>query len=314
MAPFLAEFEQLFKSSQGTHVPLIREALEHLAQSPGKHIRPTLTGLCALLCSGSYNSKTIAAATVLELLHTASLVHDDVIDKATVRRFTPTLNHLYGNNIAVLTGDYIVANALSIASEQLDIEVVQLLANVTKLLSEGELLQMDLTRRHTSTQAEYLQVIERKTASLFSAASFLGAHSVSASPGEQEQCREIGRLIGMAFQMQDDILDYQGTQSGKKRGIDLQEGKRTLPLIHALSTAEPQKCREVEDILLKDAVGPQDVAFIIQFVEQAGGVAYTHQVLEQYLSQACRLIERFPAGEAQDSLLELTRFIALRSF
>ncbi len=312
--PFLDGFAQSYDAALQSRIPIITEAVTRLNQSTGKRIRPILVGLMAHLCGKVPTETTVEVALVLELMHTSSLIHDDVIDESLERRAQPTLNSIFNNHTAVLVGDFVIASALRRASSKLSIEVVQTISTIACLLSEGELMQIDLVRRAVSTEQEYFEVIEKKTAILFSASCSLGAYSVGADSDMQQCCAEIGRLLGIAFQMRDDILDYSNAiETGKPRGNDLREGKATLPLLYALKQASDEDQSRIRS-LMHLPVGDEAVEEIINFSILQGGLTYTQQKIDSYIQQAYKLLESFPESKAKESLLALARFIGERTF
>lgn len=309
---FLERFSSTYKEVLNSKVSTISEAVDKLNHSTGKRVRPMLVGLSACLCGMPPGDLSVEIAVTLELIHTSSLVHDDVIDASIERRAQPTLNAIYGNHTAVLVGDFMVMGALLRAISRLDKEAVHSILMMAHHLVEGELQQIDLVRKKTSNEAEYMEVIQKKTASLFAASCFLGAHSVKASEEMQQKCLNIGYLLGIAFQMRDDILDYTNTQTGKPRGNDLKEGKATLPILYALdqvSATEKEKILQ----LMQPPVEPQAVNQIIDFAIRNKGIEYTQQKIDNYIDQACEQLRQFPPSEAQQAMLELALFIGNRS-
>lgn len=311
---FMEQFQKSYESALFTSQnSIIVQAVEHLQQASGKRIRPMMVALMAQLCGCKPNAKSMESAIVLELLHTASLIHDDVVDHATIRRDQSTLNALFSNHIAVLVGDYLVAKALTRAVDGLDSTAVRLLGNVAATLAEGELTQIDLVEQKHSSEEQYMQVIEKKTATLFSSAAFMGAYSVQAPAKQQERCLRIGHLLGLAFQIRDDVLDLLGEETGKSRGKDLKEGKLTLPLIYALKQVTDQKQAEIMS-LVELADQDDSVEKIVAFTKEYGGIAYAQKKIEQLSGEAIDLIELFPPSQTQESLKKLAHFIGNRTY
>lgn len=317
IAPFLERFDQAYQRQLTSDSPLVAEALSRLGKHPGKRIRPTLMGLSAGLFTQPIPETTVSAAVMIELLHTSSLVHDDVIDEADMRRNQPTLNSVYGNHAAVLVGDFILAGAFAHSLEAGFQRLSTTVAQVGKQLAEGELLQMAAAKRAIlPTRETYLQIIEKKTASMFQAAMMLGGETAGAPTEQVLRLGEIGLAIGYAFQIRDDILDYTGSsnQVGKPTANDLLEGKVTLPLIAAYEPL-PQKQKEQIGRLRQEAVdNPEALAQLIAFAHDHGGVSAAQKTLDDFLANASQHIDLLPSHPAQVSLRELVEFLALRSY
>lgn len=301
-----------FKCDDDVLAPMLRDALS----SRGKGVRPLLVMLSAGLNSkaGVVSRRAWVAALMVEMIHLASLIHDDVIDESPMRRGKPSLNALWQSKRAVLTGDYILGRSLSIALSIGQYDIVTHITRAISILCEGELLQDDLARKLTMTREGYLQIISKKTASLLAISASAGALAAGASPIEVDRMRSFGEAIGMAFQIQDDILDYSpNAQSGKPVNNDIREGKITLPLLAVMERA-PE--REREEILKKLASAHEDegmVEYLQQRVEEGGGVEFARQVMQAYLEKATKILADYPESEFRSALINLALFITERN-
>ena len=316
LKPVTSEFEQFktdFSSVLHSEIPLLQSAIEQVLSSNGKHIRPLLLLLTAKAC-GEPCDTTIDAAVTIEILHTTTLIHDDVVDETKQRRGVPSLNAIYDNRIAVLTGDYILAATVLRAVETGNITIIKRIAQVCHELSEGELMQLDNAQRHSIDEEEYLKMINKKTATLISVCSEIGAISVNASPETVEKCRLFGKYLGYCFQLKDDIFDYfTNTDIGKPTGNDIREGKITLPLIYALTTS-PEKENELYlGIIKQQNYNSENIASLISFAKEYGGIEYAEKKILEYKQKAVEIINSFPPSEAQNSLLLLADYFTERT-
>jgi Geranylgeranyl pyrophosphate synthase len=314
--PVTSEFEQFktdFSKILHSDVPLLQSAIEQVLHTNGKHIRPLLLLLTAKAC-GEPSKTTKDAAVIIEVLHTTTLIHDDVVDETKQRRGVPSLNAIFDNRIAVLTGDYILAGTLLQAVETGNLDIIKLIAKVCRDLSEGELIQLNNAKSFFINEDSYFEMIEKKTATLISACSEIGAISVNASPEIIKKCHLFGKYLGYCFQIKDDIFDYfENTQLGKPTGNDIREGKVTLPLLYTLRTA-PQK--EVEDkieIIKQQDLTPENISILINFAIRYGGIEYAEKKLFEYKSKAIDIINSFPSSDARESLLLLAEFFSERN-
>lgn len=309
IADFIKEFEQAFKLSLQSDASVLSHALEHLQHSSGKHVRPIIVGLCAQLCAGQTNERTLATALVIELLHTASLIHDDVIDWSDTRRGQPTLNALYSNHQAVLMGDYVLSTAfLEIVSREHNQEMLRVVAQAGRDLSIGELMQLSLSKAHTYREEDYYAVVDRKTGTLFEASAKLGALSVNATDEEVERCARLGHLMGRAFQLQDDLFDYDRLQDvGKPTGHDLIEGKVSLPLLYVLNHATPTERDEIISYL-QQPIEANSIDYLLRIARERGGIDYTERQIQQILREAIDLLRSFAPSATRETL---ERFITL---
>ena len=309
IANFIKEFEQAFQQSLQSDASVLTHALEHLQPSSGKPVRPIIVRLCAQLCAGQTNERTLAAALVLELLHTASLIHDDVIDWSDTRRGQPTLNALYSNHQAVLMGDYVLSTAfLEIVSREHNQEMLRVVAQAGRDLSIGELMQLSLSKAHTYREEDYYAVVDRKTGTLFEASAKLGALSVNATEEQVERCARLGQLMGRAFQLQDDLFDYDKLQDvGKPTGHDLIEGKVSLPLLYVLNHATPTERDEIISYL-QQPIEADSIDYLLRIARERGGIDYTERQIQQILREAIDLLRSFAPSATRETL---ERFITL---
>ncbi|MDR1381649.1 MAG: polyprenyl synthetase family protein [Tannerella sp.] len=313
--PVSPEFEQFkadFSNVIHSEAPLLQSAIEQVLRSNGKHIRPLLLLLTAKAC-GTPTKLTKEAAVIIEALHTTTLIHDDVVDETKHRRGVASLNAIFDNRIAVLTGDYILAGMILRAAETGDITIIKTVAKVCRELSEGELMQLDNAEKHSVNEEDYLHMINKKTATLISACSELGAISVSASPETVKKCHLFGKYLGYCFQIKDDIFDYYDDLNiGKPTGNDIREGKITLPLLHALQTAPEKESAHYMEIISRQDFTPTNVAALITFAKRQGGIEYAENRLREYKQKAVEIINSFPESDARNSLLLLADYFAER--
>ena len=301
-------FSDLLKSP----VKIISIISKHLVRQRGKGIRPILVILCSRICDEP-TSESYKAAALIEMLHNASLIHDDVVDDTTVRRGGPTLNAIWKNRITVLMGDYILARSLTTAVELKSLKAIDILSEASARMSQGEIAQLINSRKKEITEEEYLQIIGDKTAALISACCQLGALSVSAPQQKVESLKIFGEKIGMAFQIKDDLLDIDGVERlfGKRRGTDLRNGKVTLPLIYALEQVNNSERKRILKKVKKKA-SRTDVRSIVRFIREQGGMEYAINTAETLLEEARNELRDFPDSEYKNSLLSLTEYIVNR--
>ena len=306
IADFIATFEQEFRRSLESDSSVLTHALSHLQQNSGKHVRPIMVGLCAQLCAGHTTDLTIAGALVIELLHTASLIHDDVIDWSNTRRGQPTLNALYSSHQAVLMGDYVLSTAfLEIVSRSQDSRILEVVAMAGRTLSIGELMQLSLSKAHTYREQDYYDVIDCKTGTLFKASAMLGALSVGASDEEVESCGRLGCLMGRVFQLKDDLFDYdKELDVGKPTGHDLVEGKVSLPLLYVLNHTT-QKERNDLIAYLQQPIDHKTIDRLLRIAKEQGGIEYTKTQIQALISEGIELLQSFRASPTRDSLQRL---------
>lgn len=312
----LEEFDNFVSRQFTADGELLSEMLQHALSSRGKGVRPLLVFLTALLHAGEQHKvgrRSHIAAMLVEMIHTASLIHDDVIDEADERRGRPSANALWQSRNAVILGDFILARNMSIGLDSGQFDLVAHITRAMTELCEGEVLQSESARHQIATRERYLEVIRRKTASLLAVSASAGALSVGASREDIERMHRLGEALGMAFQIQDDILDYTPeAKTGKPVNNDLREGKITLPLLYVLEHASEERRRELLERLQRCHNQPEEVAYLQTVVEQCGGLDEARRVMEQYIEKAQQLLAHYPRSEAREALEQLGRFIAER--
>ncbi|MBU6274223.1 MAG: polyprenyl synthetase family protein [Sphingobacteriia bacterium] len=296
-------------------VPLLDWVTRYIVRRKGKQIRPMLVYLAAR-CYGECGEKSRRAAALVELLHTATLVHDDVVDGAPKRRGFWSINALWKNKIAVLIGDYLLSRGLLLALDHKDYQVLHLTSNAVRRMSEGELLQIEKARKLDITEEVYFEIISAKTASLMATCCAVGVASVLGESEEGvkrvEEARQFGETLGLVFQMRDDLLDFDGHRTGKAPLADIKEKKLTLPLIHALGQVSWLERRRWIGLIKGQPADPRNVSRIVEFIESSGGLAYARRVMQDLVEKGQRQLESFPAGSARDSLGALLVFAAER--
>jgi octaprenyl-diphosphate synthase len=303
----LEEFNTIFNQSFDTPDPLLGEALRHLHRRKGKQIRPMLTILTARLC-GQVNMNTYLVSAAFEMLHTASLVHDDVIDDSSQRRNQPTLNVLFDNKTAVLVGDYLLTTAMDYVARVGSIGLVHFLVELGKTITRGELLQLQYAH-HFPSEEDYYQVIKHKTATLFACCTEGGARSVNADRQACEALRSYGENLGICFQIKDDILDYSSASAvGKPVYNDIQEGKITLPLLHTLQQCTAQERETIEKMLGNGIAGEQDRNTILQLVDTYNGIAFAGHRMLHFREQALQALDIFEASIEKQALIDILNF------
>lgn len=304
----LEEFEKHFRDSMKSKVPLLDKITYYIVKRKGKQIRPLFVFLSAKMC-GDINPSTFNAASLVELVHTASLVHDDVVDDSSKRRGFFSINALWKNKIAVLVGDYLLSKGLLLALENEEFTSLKILTGAVKALSEGELLQLEKARRLDIQEDIYFEIIRQKTASLIAAACKVGAASVSKDEAIIEKAFEFGETIGIAYQIKDDLFDYGDEEIGKPRGIDIKEKKMTLPLIYALSQSSKSERRKIINIIKNKSEDKSKVREVIAFVKEKGGLEYAKDKMVHYSRRAKSILDSFPQNDASNSLGMLIDFV-----
>ncbi len=303
----MAEFEQKFRASMKTKVLLLDKIMSYIVKRKGKQMRPMFIFLSAGAC-GQINESTYRGASLIELVHTASLVHDDVVDNSNYRRGFFSVNALWKNKIAVLVGDFLLTRGLFLALEHKDYDLLSICTDAVKEMSEGELMQMEKARHLDITEEIYYEIIRQKTASLIASCCAVGASSVGASPEVIKNMKTFGELVGMAFQIKDDLFDYGEDEIGKPLGIDIKEKKMTLPLIHSLSKASWLEKRKIIGIVKNDSENSKKVKYVIDFVKTSGGIEYANTKMRGYHAEALQVLNTFPASEYKTSLEDLVQF------
>ena len=312
VAAEMREFESYFRHTLQSDIPFFHVILDNFLRRKGKQMRPLLVFLTARL-NGTINETTYIAATFIELLHTATLVHDDVVDDASERRGLPSINVLYNSKIAVLVGDYLLAQGLLISVEKQRFNMLGIVSDAVREIVKGELIQLQKTRKLDIREEDYFRIIRMKTAALISACTACGASSVTDDQKIIALMKELGENIGIAFQIKDDLLDYSGEGlTGKREGNDIKEKKITLPLIHALREAGPIERRHVLRLLRKKKKSSKDIREVIEFVKKHWGLEYAESVMQGYSDRAIRILEEYPDSETKSALIEFVIFSTLR--
>ena len=312
--PIAAEidvFEDKFKASMHSSVPLLDRITHYIVKRKGKQIRPMFVFFSAGLCGG-INESTHRGAALVELLHTATLVHDDVVDNSYQRRGFFSINALWKNKIAVLVGDYLLSKGLLLSLDNNDFSLLKIVSEAVKQMSEGELLQIEKVRKMDVGEPIYYEVIRQKTASLIASCCACGAASAGADAETVERMRLFGEKIGIAFQIKDDMFDFGLDDVGKPLGIDIKEKKITLPLIYALNKASGPDRRNMINLVKNHNEEPKKVAEIIAFVKGSGGMAYASTQMAKYQEEAFTILNTFPPSEFRTGLEQLVRFTTER--
>jgi octaprenyl-diphosphate synthase len=293
-------------------VPLLDTIMNYIIKRKGKQIRPIFVFFSAKLFDGITDA-TYRAASLVELLHTATLVHDDVVDDSDERRGFFSINALWKNKIAVLVGDYLLSRGLLLSVQNKDFQLLEIVSFAVKEMSEGELLQIEKTRNLNLSEAVYYDIIRKKTASLIASCCAIGAASAGANTEQIEQMRLFGEKIGIAFQMKDDLLDYGDEDIGKPRGIDLKEKKLTLPIIYTLNQAEPKVKSRIINTIKNHHNDKKKVAEVIDYVNAHQGISYTKTAMKKYVSEAIEIIDKLPDNPYKENVKELVNFIIDRN-
>jgi octaprenyl-diphosphate synthase len=309
----LVEFEKHFKDAVKSRVALLDRIMQYIVKRKGKQMRPMFVLLSAKLV-GEITPSSYRAASLVELLHTATLVHDDVVDDALERRGMFSINALWKNKIAVLVGDYLLSKGLLLSLENKDFEILTILSNAVKKMSEGELLQMEKARNLNFDESVYYEIINGKTASLLSSSCGAGAASVTKDESIIQKMREFGEMVGMAFQIKDDLFDYGDAIIGKPTGNDIKEKKLTLPLIHILQKVEPGLKKEIINIVKNNNNDKKKVKFVIDNVVANGGIEYATQKMIEYRDKAIDILYSFPESPSRAALEELVRYTTDRAY
>lgn len=308
----MEDFEQKFRASMKTKVLLLDKIMGYIVKRKGKQMRPMFVFLSAGTC-GQINESTFRGASLIELLHTATLVHDDVVDEANYRRGFFSVNALWKNKIAVLVGDFLYSRGLLLSLDNKDFDLLSIVTEAVKEMSEGELLQFEKSRKLDITEEVYYEIIRQKTASLIASCCAVGASSSGASKEVVGKMKQFGEKIGMAFQIKDDLFDYGEQEIGKPLGIDIKEKKMTLPLIYALSRSNWLEKRRIISIVKNESEKPKKIREVIEFVKQSGGIEYALEAMNKFHQEALQILSSFPDSDYKKSLLQLVQFTIERS-
>ncbi len=308
----MGEFEIKFRSFMKSKVFLLDKIMDYIVKRKGKQMRPMFVFLSAGVV-GTISERTYRGASLIELLHTASLVHDDVVDDSNYRRNFFSINALWKNKIAVLVGDFLLSRGLLLSVDNGDFDLLKIVSEAVREMSEGELLQMAKARNLDITEEVYYEVIRQKTASLIASCCAVGAAASGATEDDINRMKEFGLNVGMAFQIKDDLFDYGVEEIGKPLGIDIKEKKMTLPLIYALQKADSGKRRHIIRLIKNKSDQPGKVREVIDFVKSSGGIEYAKGVMQSYFNKAQELLQLFPASDYRTSLGELVTYTIERT-
>lgn len=303
----MVQFELKFRDFMKSKVKLLDHITHYIVKRKGKQMRPMFVFLTAGVCGG-INDSTHRGAALIELLHTATLVHDDVVDDANYRRGFFSINALWKNKIAVLVGDYLLSRGLLLSVDNGDFHLLKIVSNAVKEMSEGELLQIAKARKLDITEEVYYTIIRQKTASLIASCCAVGASSTDSTPEVIDQMRAFGEKIGMAFQIKDDLFDYGADEIGKPVGIDIKEKKMTLPLIYALQKADWLEKKRIIYLIRNRSEEKKAVSEVIEFVKKSGGLAYAETVMNKYYQEALEILNSFADSAYKTSLVSLVSY------
>src|SRR5690554_349080 len=303
-------FEKKFFESMSSKVALLNRITHYIVNRKGKQMRPMFVFLVAkMVAEGKVNERTYRGASVIELIHTATLVHDDVVDDSNRRRGFFSINALWKNKIAVLVGDYLLSKGLLLSIDNDDFDLLKIISVAVREMSEGELLQIDKARRLDITEEVYFEIIRKKTATLIAACCAMGAKSVHASDEEVERMRKFGELIGTAFQIKDDLFDYGEEKIGKPTGIDIKEQKMTLPLIYTLNNCPEKEKRWLINSVKNHNKDSKRVKEVIAFVKQSGGLEYAVERMKSFREEALEILKQYPKSPYKDSLELMVNYV-----
>lgn len=304
VAPHMAAFEEKFKGAMKSSVPLLDKITNYIVKRKGKQIRPMFVFLSAQNV-GEINESTYRAAALIELLHTATLVHDDVVDDSNERRGFFSVNALWKNKIAVLIGDFLLSKGLLLSLENDDFHILKIVSTAVREMSEGELLQIEKARKLDISEEIYFEIITKKTAALIAACCAAGVASITSDARQIGLAKEFGTLTGIAFQIKDDLFDFGTDDIGKPTGIDIKEKKMTLPLIYALNKSPWLEKRKIINIIKNHNEESEQVNKVINFVHAKGGIEYATTIMHEYKTKALAVLKQLPANAANKSLENL---------
>jgi len=311
IAPELLEFEEKFRDSMKSRVPLLDAITRYIVRTKGKQVRPMFVFLSAKMI-GEVNDSTHRAAALIELLHTATLVHDDVVDDSYERRGFFSINALWKNKIAVLVGDYLLSKGLLLSLTNQDYRLLQIVSDAVREMSEGELLQIEKTRRLNIREADYFEIIRQKTATLISSACACGVASVATDDSVVSKMKLFGEKTGIAFQIKDDLLDFSTDDTGKPKGIDLKEKKLTLPVIYMLNNSSALERRKIKSAIKNHNHDAGKVSEVIALVKKSGGIEYASEQMIRYRNEALDILRSFSSSPSRSSLEDLVHFTTER--
>lgn len=307
IAQEMSDFEKKFRQSMKSNVMLLDKIMTYIVKRKGKQMRPMFVFLTAGTV-GQVDESTYRGASLIELLHTATLVHDDVVDESTYRRGFFSVNALWKNKIAVLVGDFLLSRGMLLSIDNGDFDLLKIVSEAIREMSEGEILQMEKAKRLDITEDVYYEIIRQKTASLITACCKVGAASAGGDPVAVQSMGEFGEKVGMAFQIKDDLFDYGTQEVGKPLGIDIREKKMTLPLIHALDQSTKSERKHILKTIKKHSENTAKVNEVIAFVKEKGGLEYATEVMNKYHADAIGILRTFPESEKRNSLEQLVQY------
>jgi octaprenyl-diphosphate synthase len=307
----LANYDDHFKNAMKSNTPLLDKITRYIVKSKGKQMRPMFVFLSSKIF-GDTNPNSYTAASMIELLHTASLVHDDIVDEAYQRRGFFSINALWKNKVAVLVGDYLLAQGLNIAVETNQFKMLQIINRAVKQMAEGELLQLEKARRLDIKEEIYYEIIKKKTATLIAASCCVGANANTQDDDIIEHMHKVGESIGMAFQIKDDLFDFGDKDVGKPLGIDIKEKKMTLPLIYSLNNTDYFTKRKIINIIKNESNNPSKVNEVINFVKKGEGIIYTKEKMNEFHGRSLKLISECPQNESTEMLKKLIQYVISR--
>lgn len=306
-------FEEKFKDSMLSKVPLLNRITYYIVRRKGKQMRPMFVFLVAKMVSnGGFDERTYRGASIVELIHTATLVHDDVVDDSNRRRGFFSINALWKNKIAVLVGDFLLSKGLLLSIDNEDFDLLKLISIAVREMSEGELLQIEKARKLDITEEVYFEIIRQKTATLIAACCGIGAASVGSKQETIQQMRKFGQYIGMAFQIKDDLFDYSEEKIGKPTGIDIKEKKMTLPLIYTLNNCSSKEKAWLINSVKKHNRNKKRVKEVIAFVKERGGIEYTIEKMHDYKNKALAILDNYQDSEYKSSLVKMIDYVVER--
>ena len=309
----LDTFEKKFSEAVRSKTPMLDRIMKFIIKRKGKQLRPMFVFLSARL-NGEINESTYRAAALVELLHTATLVHDDVVDESMERRGFFSINAIWKNKIAVLVGDYLLSKGLLLSTSHGDFQHLHILSEAVQQMSEGELLQMEKSRKLNLDEETYFEIIKNKTASLLSSACAIGAYSTSKDEHITGRMKRFGEKVGIAFQIKDDLFDYGNEDIGKPTGNDIKEKKLTLPLIYTLNHVDKSTRRRIIYIIKNENKKPASVKFVLESVEAFGGIAYARSKMNEYRDEALAILYTFETSPVRNALEELVRYTTDRKY
>lgn len=308
-------FEKKFSNLMLSDVPLLNRITHYIIKRKGKQMRPMLIFLCSkLLSSGKVNDKVYRGASVIELIHTATLIHDDVVDESNKRRGFFSINAIWKNKIAVLVGDFLLSKGMLLCIDNKDYDILDVISESVKQMSEGELLQIEKTKKLDIDEETYFEIIKKKTASLISSCCKIAAISVESKQSQIEKIARLGLNIGIAFQIKDDLFDYGKRRIGKPRGIDIKQKKLTLPLIYAINNVEKKEKKWLISSLKKTKKSKALINQIISLVKERGGLDYAIQIMNKYHKLSLDDLETFKDSSYKDSLKKMVNYVIQRNY